>query len=212
MKHKSVRKVGYSGAVKAIGAIFTAATLFTPAAPAAFGTTAFWKGATTAGTALGGLGTTLTSASMMTGLGLAAQGITGIKQQQAMDEAAKAEERRAELQARVQENQAQRARIQQLRESRIRTGAIVANASNAGIVSGGTSPVVTGQTAVASQMGANIGNINVDVAGARAVGSAASDVFSAQGEAQQWKDLGGFAGKLFDNRQFISSGFNSIFA
>ncbi len=205
MKHKNVRKVGYGGAMDAIGAIFSAATLFTPAAPAAFGTTAFWKGATTAGTALGGLGSTITTANAIAGLGLAAQGITGIKQMQAQDEAAEAEARRRELQARVQENQAQRARIQQLREARIRTGAIVANASNAGVSARGTSPVVTGQTAVASQMGSNIGNINVDVAGARAVGEAASDVFTAQGEAQQWKDLGGFAGKLFDNRQFIGS-------
>lgn len=210
MKHRNVRKVGHKGVFDAIGAIFSAATLFTPAAPAAFGTTAFWKG--TAGTALAGLGSTITTANAIAGLGLAAQGITGIKQAQAQDEAAEAERRRAQLQARVQENQAQQARIQALREQRVRTGAIVSNASNAGIVAAGTSPVVTGQTAVASQFGQNIGQINTQVAGARAVGEATSDIYQAQGEAQQWKDLGGFAGKVFDNRQFISSGLNSIFA
>ncbi len=215
MKHRNVRKVSYKGGgiFNAIGAIFSAASLFTPAAPAAaFGSTAFWKGASTAGTALAGLGSTITTASAIGSLGLAAQGITGIKQQQAQDEAAEAERRRVELQARIQENQAQKARIQALREQRVRTGAIVSSGANAGVVSAGTSPVVTGQTAVASQFGQNIGSINTQVAGARAVGQASSDIFTAQGEAQQWKDLGGFAGKVFDNRQFISSGFNSIFS
>jgi len=206
MKHKNVRKVSHKGIFDAIGAIFSAATLFTPAAPAAFGTTAFWKGATTAGTALGGLGLgSITTANTIAGLGLAASGITGIKQQQAQGEAADAERRRAQLQARIQENQAQQARIQALREQRVRTGAIVSNASNAGIVAAGTSPVVTGQTAVASQFGQNIGQINTQLAGANAVGQATSDIYQAQGEAQQWKDLGGFAGKIFDNRQFIGS-------
>jgi hypothetical protein len=212
MKHRNVRKVSHKGIFDAIGAIFSAATLFTPAAPAAFGSTAFWKGATTAGTALGGLGTTITTANAIAGLGLAASGITGYKQKQAQEEAAAAERRRVELQNRVQENQAQQARIQALREQRVRTGAIVSNAANAGVVSAGTSPVVTGQTAVASQFGQNIGQINTQVAGARAVGEATSGIYQAQGEAQQWKDLGGFAGKVFDNRQFISSGLNSIFA
>jgi hypothetical protein len=203
MKHKNSRKVGYSGALDAIGAIFSAATLFTPAAPAAFGTTAFWKG--TAGTALAGFGSSITTANAIGTLGLAASGITGIKQMQAQDDAADAERRRVELQNRIQENNAQKARIQALRENRVRTGVIVSNAANAGVVSAGTSPVVTGQTALASQFGENIGQINTQVAGAKAVGSAASDVYTAQGEAQQWKDLGGFAGKIFDNRQFIGS-------
>lgn len=210
MKHKNSRKVGYNGALDAISTIFSAATLFTPAAPAAVGTTAFWKG--TAGTALAGFGSSITTANAIGALGLAASGITGIKQTMAQREAAKAEERRAEMQGRVQENQAQQARIQALREQRVRTGAIVSNAANAGVVSAGTSPVVTGQTAVASQFGQNIGQINTQLAGAQAVGQATSDIYQAQGEAQQWKDLGGFAGKVFDNRQFISSGINSIFA
>lgn len=210
MKHRNVRKVSHKGIFDAIGAIFSAATLFTPAAPAAFGSAAFWKG--TAGTALAGLGTSITTANAITGLGLAAQGITGYKQKQAQEEAAAAERRRVELQNRVQENQAQQARIQALREQRVRTGAIVSSGANAGVVSAGTSPVVTGQTAVASQFGQNIGQINTQLAGAQAVGQASSDVYQAQGEAQQWKDLGGFAGKVFDNRQFISSGLNSIFA
>ena len=204
MRHKNIRKVGHKGAMDAIGAIFTAATLFTPAAPAAFGTTAFWKG-TTAATSLSGLGTTLTSAKGLAALSLAGQGITGFKQMQAQDEAAEAERRRVELQNRIQENQAQQARIAQLREMRVRTGAIVSSGANTGVVASGTSPVVTGTTAVASQFGQNIGQINTQVATNREFGQAASDVFTAQGEAQQWKDLGGFAGKLFDNRNFIGS-------
>jgi hypothetical protein len=205
MKHKNVRKVGHKGVFDAVGAIFSAATLFSPAAPAAFGTTAFWKGTSTAGSALAGLGTSITTTSALAGLGLAAQGITGFKQMQAQDEAAEAERRRVELQKRIQENQAQQARIQQLREMRVRTGSIVSAGANTGVVAGGTSPVVTGQTAVVSQFGQNIGQINTQVAGTNAVGQAASDVYQAQGEAQQWKDLGGFAGKVFDNRQFLGS-------
>jgi hypothetical protein len=200
MKHRNVRKVSHKGIFDAIGAIFSAATLFTPAAPAAFGSTAFWQGAT-AGTALGGF----TANAAMTGLGLAASGITGFKQNQAQQEAADAERRRTELQARIRENEAQKARIAQLRENRVRTGAIVSSASNAGVVASGTSPVVTGQTAVASQFGSNIGNINTQLTGANAVGQATSDIYSAQGDAQQWKDLGGFAGKIFDNRKFLGS-------
>lgn len=205
MKHRNVRKVGHKGVFDAISSIFTAATLFTPAAPAAFGTTAFWKGTTTAGTALAGLGTTLTSANALTGLGLAAQGITGFKAAQAQDEAAAAERRRVEIANRIQENKAQQARVQALREMRVKKGFITASAANSGVVAGGTSPVVTGQSALTSQYGYNIGQINTELAGAKAVGEAASDIYTAQGEAQQWKDLGGFAGKLFDNRNFIGS-------
>lgn len=208
MKHKNVRKVGHKGVFDAIGAIFSAATLFTPAAPAAFGTTAFWKGTSTAGSALAGLGSSITTGNAIGALGLAASGITGIKQMNAQEEAAEAERRRVELQNRIQENQAQKARIQALREMRVRTGSIVSAGANTGVVAGGTSPVVTGQTAVASQFGENIGQINTSLAGAKAVGQAASDVYQAQGEAQQWKDLGGFAGKVFDNRNV----FGSIFA
>lgn len=205
MKHKNVRKVGHKGVFDAVGAIFSAATLFSPAAPAAFGSTAFWKGATTAGSALGGFISNITTTQALGALALAGQGITGSKQLDAQKEAAEAERRRVEIQKRIQENQAQQARIQQLREMRVRTGSIVSAGANTGVVAGGTSPVVTGQTAVTSQFGQNIGQINTQVAGANAVGQAASDVFTAQGEAQQWKDLGGFAGKVFDNRQFLGS-------
>lgn len=206
MKHKNTRKVGHKGAIDAVTTIFSAATLFTPAAPAAFGTTAFWAGANTAGTALGGLSLgNIGLQSAISGLSLAATGITGIKQQEAMDEAAAAERRRVEMQRRVQENQAQQARIAQLREMRIRTGNIVSAGASSGTVAAGTSPIVTGQTAVASQFGSNIGNINTQVAGANAIGQATSDIYQAQGNAQQWKDLGGFASNIFNNRQFIGS-------
>jgi len=213
MKHKNSRKVGYGGAISAISTLFSAAAMFTPAAPAAFGTTAFWAGANTAGTALGGLSLgNIGLQGVLSATSLAATGITGIKQQQKMDEAAEAERRRAELQRRIQENQAQQARIQQLREARIRQGQITGNVSNAGVVATGTSPFVTGTSAIASQYGSNIGNINTQLTGANAVGQATSDIYQATGQAQQWKDLGGFAENIFNKRQVISSGINSILA
>jgi hypothetical protein len=132
------------------------------------------------------------------------------KQDEAADQAREAQERQAEIQKRVNERNAQKQRIQALREERISRASILSNAAPSGTVAGGTSAVVGGMGSVTSQFGANVSNINTNLGAANAMGDAMTDYYSATGNMQQWQSIGSAAGTIFSNADAIGGGFNKL--
>jgi len=132
------------------------------------------------------------------------------KQQEAADDAEEAQRRQAEMQERINSRNAQRQRIAALREERISRASILSNVAPSGIVAGGTSAVIGGAGSVTSQFGANVSNINTNLAGATAMGDAMTDYYNATGNMQQWQSIGSAAGTIFSNADAIGSGFNKL--
>lgn len=132
------------------------------------------------------------------------------KQDKAADDAEEAQERQRQLQERINSRNAQRQRIQALREERISRAKILSNVAPSGIVAGGTSAVIGGAGSVTSQFGANVSNINTNLSGATAMGDAMTDYYNATGNMQQWQNIGSAAGTIFANSQAIGDGFTKL--
>jgi len=132
------------------------------------------------------------------------------KQQEAADDAEEAQRRQAEMQQRINSRNAQRQRVQALREERISRASILSNVAPSGIVAGGTSAVIGGAGSVTSQFGSNISNINTNLSSATAMGDAMSDYYNATGAMQQWSSIGSAAGTIFSNADAIGSGFTKL--
>jgi hypothetical protein len=132
------------------------------------------------------------------------------KQQEAADDAKEANEKQRQLQERINSRNAQRQRIAALREERINRASILSNVAPSGVVAGGTSPVMGGLNSVTSQFGANISNINTNLASASYMGDAMTDYYNATGSMQQWQSIGSAAGTIFANADAIESGFNKL--
>jgi hypothetical protein len=99
--------------------------------------------------------------------------------------------------------QAQRARIAEQRQARIRTGQITTATAGAGLGMGGTSGFQGSVGSITSQYGANVGNINVaqgfadEQSGYNQAGmDAAGRVSTAQAKGAQWSQLGTLASNL----------------
>lgn len=132
------------------------------------------------------------------------------KQQEQADKAQEAQERQQEIQRRVNERNAQKQRIQALREERINRASILSNVAPSGVTAGGTSAVIGGSSSVTSQFGSNISNINTNLGSANAIGDAMTDYYNATGNMQQWQSIGSAAGTIFANAGAIESGFGKL--
>lgn len=132
------------------------------------------------------------------------------KQQEQADKAQEAQERQQEIQRRVNERNAQKQRIQALREERINRASILSNVAPSGVTAGGTSAVIGGSSSVTSQFGSNVRNINTNLGSANAMGDAMTDYYNATGSMQQWQSIGSAAGTIFANAGAIESGFGKL--
>jgi hypothetical protein len=108
--------------------------------------------------------------------------------------------------------EAQRQRVAQVREARIRRAQILSSAGNTGL-GVGSSAVVGATSSVSSQAGANIGSIGqhqtfaseASAASQRAA-DAGARVAQAGAKAQQWQAIGSIAGSIFQTQ----GGFTSL--
>lgn len=124
-------------------------------------------------------------------------------QQKAQKKAEQAQEKQAELNNRLNERNAQRLRIQQAREARIKRSQILTSTTGAGLGVTGTSSSVGGIGAVTTQENTNVSNINTNLGFSQAIGQQQSNYYQAQADASLWKSVGGLssvvmgAGDLF---------------
>jgi hypothetical protein len=132
----------------------------------------------------------------------------------ASKDAARNQRASQEAQNRASQVEGQRARIQQVREARIRRAQILSSTGNEGLGFSGTSGYTGGTGAVTSQAGSNIGYINQRQNQANeisafnvAAGNAMSRANTAGASAQQWQALSGLGMSVFNQ----SGGFTTIF-
>lgn len=135
------------------------------------------------------------------------QGVSFFQQRKATTQAAAATQRQADLQNRLNEVNAQRARVNAIREARIKRAQILTSTTGAGVGISGTSSSVGGIGAVTSQEAQNVQTINQREGFGQAIGAAQTDFFSATGEAKGWQDIGNVSGNIFS----ASGGFGSLF-
>jgi len=135
----------------------------------------------------------------MSGVAIAAVAVSAfsaVSQYSASKKQAKAQQEASAAQSRAANVESQRARIQQVREARIRRGAITAAGENAGL-GAGTSGIGGAVGSVASQMGANIGAINVQQTFADQTSAALQRAADYGVEAQKWQTIGSISGSIF---------------
>lgn len=134
------------------------------------------------------------------------QGVSFFQQKKATSQAAAATSRQADLQNRLNDVNAQRERVAQLREARIRRSQIITDTAGAGLGPTGTSSSVGAIGAVTSQFASNVSSIDTQAGYGRAIGQAGTDAYNAMGEAKGWSDIGKVAGSIFD----YAGGFKAI--
>lgn len=133
-------------------------------------------------------------------------GVSMFQQKKATSQAAAATQRQTDLQNRLNDINAQRQRVSQMREARIRRAQITTETTGGGLGLPGTSSSVGAIGAVSSQETGNIAAINTQAGFGKAIGQAGTDAYTAMGEAKGWQDIGTVSGKIFD----ISGGFDSM--
>lgn len=143
-------------------------------------------------------------------IGAGASVYAASKQSSAMKEQANAQRDASEAQSRSASVQAARERMKQIREARIRSGAISNTAGGAGM--GQQSSGVAGSiSSIGSQTGANIGAINVTQGFAESASSSLQAAADAGVDAQKWQMISstasGISGSLFKQ----AGGWDSIF-
>jgi hypothetical protein len=134
------------------------------------------------------------------------QGVSFFQQKKATSQAAAATSRQADLQNRLNDVNAQRQRVAQLRESRIRRSQIITDTAGAGLGPTGTSSSVAAIGAVTTQRDTNINTIDTQGGFGRAIGEAGTEAYNFMGEAKGWSDIGKVSGSIFD----YASGFKAI--
>lgn len=132
------------------------------------------------------------------------------KQAKATKQAAAAQREATQAQSRSASVQAARDRMKQIREARIRAGAIAGSAGAAG-VGQATSGVAGSIASIGSQTGANIGQINVTQGFAEIASTALQRSADKQVEAQKWQMIGQTAGKITGSLFQQGGGWTSIF-
>jgi hypothetical protein len=144
---------------------------------------------------------------------LALTGYSMMKERKGAKKAASAERDRAAVQAKQQEDQqkysqvqAQRARVAQQRKARIAHGAILAQGGSSGLGMTGSSSLTGAIGSVSSQMGLNVGNINVGQGFAEGQtqqniqqGNLQSQTSLAQAEQSGWSQMGAAFSNLSTN-------------
>lgn len=120
--------------------------------------------------------------------------------------AAKEQKKAQEAEKRASSVEAARARMEQIREARIRAARIKAQAGaeGTGMVSSGIAGALS---SIGSQTGANIGAINVQQGFANEATAALQRAASAQSKAATWQQIGQVSGSIFSDL----GGFTSIF-
>ena len=185
---------------------YTAAAALKGAGASSLGSTAFWKG-----TASGLFGTGISGSTLLQGAGLVSNVYGQAQQQKYAGNAAEAERDRAteakkinDINQRVSDVQAARARIAQTRENRIRVGSIQASTSGTALGPVGTSSVIGSIGSLNTQTSTNIGYINQEqqfsgqkTDAANAMGGCASDVYSNTTAAAGWKDISSQGASIF---------------
>jgi len=149
----------------------------------------------------------LVAASVVTaGVGAAATVYSANKTAKATKQAAEAQRDASAAQGRSASVEAQRARIAQVREARIRRGAVISAGANAGF--GAASSGIGGAVgSIASQMGENIGNIGQQQTFAQETGDALQWAADQQVKAARWQQIGAFSQSIFKQ----AGGFTTIF-
>jgi len=199
---KKIVKVAAPIAIAAVGAYALAG-----AAPA-FGSTAFWKGASSLGlselVSIGGAG-----------LGLAGniqQAKYAKKSAQAVSEQTasynKAEDARNRYNALLQERQ----RLSVIRQARLEQGNILAQTGGSGLGSSGTSSFTGSVGSIGSQTSANLGAINVAQSTGEAISgfnqaaaAAGTRAANYSGQSQGWSQVASLGGSIFDSSDKISN-------
>lgn len=132
---------------------------------------------------------------------------SGQQQAKATKQAAAAQREATAAQGRASSVEAQRARIQQVREARIRRAQVLSSGVNAGLGTG-TSGIGGAVGSIASQMGENIGSINQQQTFAEQTSTALQQSADYQVKAQKWQMIGNFSKSIFNNQ---AGGFTTIF-
>ena len=128
-------------------------------------------------------------------------------QKKAAGQAAAAEDRRAALESRLNDVNAQKARIAQMKEARIKRAQIVTSTAGAGLGGYGTSSSVGGIGAVSSSEAGNIFNINRASGFASSIGQAKTDYATAAGESAGWQSISNAGSSIFT----AAGGFKTLF-
>ena len=128
-------------------------------------------------------------------------------QKKATGQAAAAEDRRAALESRLNDVNAQKARIAQMKEARIKRAQIVTSTAGAGLGGMGTSSSVGGIGAVSSSEAGNIFNINRASGFASSIGQAKTDYATAAGESAGWQSISNAGSSIFT----AAGGFKTLF-
>jgi hypothetical protein len=146
------------------------------------------------------------SAGTAAAIGLAGTVISAGMSYSAQKKQQKAQQAAAQAQSRANNLEAQRARIAQVREARIRRANIIQSGTNSGL-GAGSSGIVGATGSVSSQTGNNLSNINVQQDFANIVSSNMQSAVNQQAKAQTWQSIGGASKSIFDN----AGGFTTIF-
>lgn len=128
------------------------------------------------------------------------------QQKSATKKAEAATKEQASLQSRLNDINARRQQIAQLREARIRRAQITTETAGAGLGLGGTSSSVGAIGAVTTQEASNISNIQQQSDFGRAIGAAGTEAYTAMGEAKGWQQMGEVSGSIFK----LSGGFDTL--
>lgn len=128
------------------------------------------------------------------------------QQKSATKKAEAATKEQASLQSRLNDINARRQQIAQLREARIRRAQITTETAGAGLGLPGTSSSVGAIGAVSTQEASNISNIQQQSDFGRAIGAAGTEAYTAMGEAKGWQQMGEVSGSIFK----LSGGFDTL--
>lgn len=221
--HKSLR---HERPVAEKKVIKTVATVAAVAAVAYYGGSALMaSGGAAAGTGaaastgIGGAIKGILASPYLTAGALAMQGISMVQQANAAGKMQAAEQERqaaAEKLQASQERQSQveatRARMAAVREQRILQGRLVASTGASGMTFGGTSGAVGSTSALGTQLGTAIGNVNVSQGFAAEQGAAnldygraTSNIYQASNEAAGWQQVSALGKELRSGESMATS-------
>lgn len=128
------------------------------------------------------------------------------KQAKATKQAAAAQREATAAQGRSASVEAQRARIAQVREARIRRAQVLSAGTNAGL-GAGTSGIGGAVGSISTQMAENIGTIGQQETFAQETSAALQRSADYQLKAQKWQTIGNFSQSIFNK----AGGFTTIF-
>lgn len=131
---------------------------------------------------------------------------SAVEQRQSAKEAANEQRKAREAQQRAADVEAQRARVQQVREARIRRAQVLASAGNEGL-GAGTAGVAGAVGSIGSQAASNIGNINVQQGFAQQASVATQRAADAELEGMEWQQIGNVSQSIFQ----ATGGYTTIF-